>query len=84
MKVVRLNTFNGDSKLKAFFDIQTEEGIVIKGFKLVDGPKGFFISPPSEKAKDGNYYDTTVIPVDMKKSLEKLALDEYKKNNSIN
>jgi len=80
MKVVRMNTFNGDSKVKAFFDIQTEEGITITSFKVVEGQNGLFVSSPNEKRKDGKYYETTIIPVELKKPLEKMALEEYKKH----
>lgn len=79
MKVVRMNCFNGDSKTKAFFDIQTEEGFIITGFRVVDVGKGLFVAPRQEKGKDGRYYDTTVVPGELKKELEKIALEEFKK-----
>jgi stage V sporulation protein G len=72
------NSSNGS--LKAFFDFETSDGIVIKGFKLVNGPNGLFVSAPSDKGKDGKYYDSVILPKEMKSTLEKLALDEYKKS----
>lgn len=82
MRLIKLNTFNGDSKTKAFFDIQTSEGFIITGFRIVQGEKGMFVSSPREKRRDGKYYDTTVVPPEMKKELEKLALDEYHKSHN--
>ena len=30
-------------KIKAFFDLETEEGFTVKGFKLVQGINGLFV-----------------------------------------
>jgi stage V sporulation protein G len=82
MKVVRMTVLDNSSNgsLKAFFDIETPDGIVMKGFKLVNGPSGLFASAPSDKGKDGKYYDSVILPKEMKSSVEKLALEEYKKS----
>ena len=37
MKVINLRKYDGDSNLKAFFDVETDEGMVVKGFKIVNG-----------------------------------------------
>ena len=81
MKITRMNPLpqNGGGKLAAFFDVQTDDGIVIKGFRLINGPNGKFISPPSDKGKDGRYYDSVILPKDMKVNLQKIALDEYER-----
>ena len=81
MKITRMNPLpqNGGGKLAAFFDVQTDDGIVIKGFRLINGPNGKFISPPSDKGKDGRYYDSVILPKDMKDNLQKIALDEYER-----
>lgn len=83
MKIIRMNILqnSSNSKTAAFFDIQTDEGIVIKGFRVVSGSKGLFISAPNEKGKDGKYYETVVIPKEMKDDLQKQAIDEYNKGN---
>ena len=77
MKIARLNRYDSDSKTKAFFDIETDEGIVIKGFKLIDGANGLFASAPSEKGKDDKYYDKVIIPQELKKQLNEMALEKY-------
>ncbi len=81
MKIVRMNHLKSNSggKTAAFFDIQTDDGITIKGFKIVSGSNGLFVSSPNEKGKDGEYYETVILPKDMKDSLEKIALEEYNK-----
>jgi len=77
MKISRMNLYNGESKTKAFFDIETSEGIIVKGFKLVEGANGLFASAPSEKGKDDKYYDQVIFPKEMKKELNELALSKF-------
>jgi stage V sporulation protein G len=81
MKIVRMNPLEGKEggKMAAFFDIQTPDEIIIKGFRLVNGAKGMFISPPDQKGKDGKYYESVVLPKEIKASLEKLAIQEFDK-----
>jgi DNA-binding cell septation regulator SpoVG len=79
MKIVRMNLLQNDDsgKTAAFFDIQTDDEIIIKGFRVVKGSKGLFISSPDEKGKDGKYYETVTLPKEMKSKLEKMAIEEY-------
>ncbi len=79
MKISRLNPYNGTNKTRAFFDLVTGEGIEIKGFTLVDGSNGLFVSSPQEKHKDGKYYDKVVIPKELKNELNTMAIAEYEK-----
>lgn len=78
MKIVRMNKLNGGKTL-AFFDIETDDGIILKGFRIVDGSKGKFIASPDEKGKDGKYYETVILPKEIKDKIEHLALEEYQK-----
>ena len=72
-----MNPLKGESKTAAFFDIQTEEEIIIKGFRIVNGANGLFMAAPDEKGKDGKFYDKVIVPKELKEKLEKMALDEY-------
>ncbi len=82
MKIYRMNKLDSNSggKVAAFLDIQTDDGIIIKGFRLVNGSNGLFLSAPDQKGKDGKYYENVVLPKEMKEQVEKLAIDEYNKN----
>ena len=64
----------------AFFDIQTEEDIIIKGFRIINGSNGLFISVPDKKDKNGFYRDKVKLPKDLKDQLEKMAIEEFDKN----
>ena len=81
MKIVRMNKLdeNVGGKINAYFDVQTNDGIVIRGFRIVNGSNGLFISPPDEKGKDGKYYEKVTLPKEMKSDLEKMAVEEFQK-----
>lgn len=74
--------YNASSKTKAFIDLKLDDTLVIKGLTLVEGNNGLFLSFPSKKGKDGNYYDS-VYSVD--KEWTKLLTDAcVKKYNECN
>ncbi len=77
MKISRMNPFNGSSKTVAFFDVETEEGINIKGFTLVEGSNGLFASAPREKGKDDKYYNRVYVPKELKEQLTEMAIAMY-------
>jgi DNA-binding cell septation regulator SpoVG len=79
MKIIRMNPLKNDSNSKtaAFFDVQTGDGITIKGFRLVNGSNGLFLSSPDQKGKDGKYYETVILPKELKSELEKMAIGEF-------
>ena len=64
-------------KIKAFFDVTTEEGFVMKGFKLVQGINGLFVGFPSQKGSDEEYYDTIYAERELKDELSQMAIDYY-------
>ena len=64
-------------KLRAFFDLKTSEGFIIKGFKLVEGISGLFVGMPSTQGKDGEYYDTIFADKDLREQLQQVALRAY-------
>ena len=64
-------------KVRAFFDLQTDEGFTIKGFKLVQGINGLFVGNPSQKGSDDEYYDTVYADKALKEELSQMAIDHY-------
>jgi stage V sporulation protein G len=66
-------------KVAAFLDLQTNDGIILKGFRLVDGSNGLFLSAPDQKGKDGKYYENVILPKELKEEAEQLAISEYNK-----
>ena len=77
MKISRMNRGNC-GKVRAFFDLTTQDGFTIKGFKLVEGINGLFVSMPSQKGNDDEYYDTIWIESkQLREELSTLAITEY-------
>ena len=64
-------------KIRAFFDLQTQEGFTIKGFKLVEGINGLFVGFPSQKGNDDEYRDTVWADRELKDELTQMAIKEY-------
>ena len=81
MKISRMN--KGDwGKVKAFFDLETEDGFTIKGFKLVEGANGMFAGFPRQQNKDGEYNDTIFADKTLKQKVNQLALEHYNQSGS--
>ncbi|NTV84023.1 MAG: hypothetical protein HGA23_06970 [Bacteroidales bacterium] len=67
-------------KIRASVDIQTSEGFIVKGFKVVDGDNGLFVAMPSERTRTGKYLDLVRIDdPSLKEMLETLVLDVYRR-----
>ena len=54
---VSIYPVNTDSNLKAFATLEIDSAFVVKGIKIVEGKSGLFVSMPSHKGDDGQYYD---------------------------
>ena len=76
MKIERMNKGNW-GKIRAFFDLQTDDGFTLKGFKLVEGINGLFVGFPSQKGSDDEYYDTVWADKPLKDQVNQLAIKSY-------
>lgn len=76
MKIERMNKGSW-GKVRAFFDVMTEEGFTIKGFKIIEGINGLFVSLPSQKGKDDEYFDTVYVDQELRQELSQIALQAY-------
>ena len=63
--------------IRAFFDLHTEDGFTLKGFKLVEGINGLFVGFPSQKGNDEEYHDTVWADRDIKEQVNQLAIKTY-------
>ena len=82
MKIESMNKGSW-GKVRAFFDLSTKEGFTIKGFKLIEGINGLFVSNPSQKGNDNEYYDTIWIESkDLREQLNQLAINTYNEGMS--
>ncbi len=81
MKILNMKLSSGSGSLKGFFDLETSEGLTIKGFKIAEGKNGLFVGVPSEQDKNDKtkYWDRVLVPKELKPELNDLALQEYAK-----
>jgi stage V sporulation protein G len=78
ISVSRIFKLDTDSKLKAFADVSFS-GILIKGFSVVNGEKGLFVSMPRHQGKDGKWYNiVTPATKELKQQLTEVILEAYK------
>lgn len=78
MQVSRLHKLDGDGHLKAFCDLTLFDSFVVKGFKVVDGKEGLFVSLPSDMGKDGKWYNTFMpLSKQVKEEVEKVILEAF-------
>ena len=58
MEVTEVRVFPVDEeKLRAYVTITFDRCFVIRDLKIIQGPRGLFVSMPSKKRKDGTYKD---------------------------
>lgn len=82
MKIERMNKGSW-GKVRAFFDITTTDGFTIKGFKIIEGINGLFVSLPSQKGNDDEYYDTVWLESkELRDKLNQTAIDYYGSQHS--
>ena len=68
-----------DEKLKAFVSIVFDHCFVVTDIKVINGPKGLFVSMPSKKRKDGTFKDIAhPLNNQMRQYLEEKVLGVYK------
>ena len=76
-EVTQIRRLDGEGKTKAFCDISVS-GFVIKGFRVVDGKRGLFVSLPRQQGKDGKWYETVqTLDEGTRSGLNELILEAY-------
>ena len=66
--------------LKAFVDLSIDNVLLIKGIRIVQGPKGLFVSMPQGQGKDKRWYDSIrCLDQEFKKRLDEEVMSAYTK-----
>ena len=74
--------YSGTSNTKAFIDLKLDDTLVIRGLTLVEGKNGLFLSFPSEKGKDGKYYNYVYsLDKEWLKQLQDACIKKYNECN---
>ena len=76
--VVDIRKAGQDGKVKAFANVKFGGALIIRGFRVVDGSKGLFVSLPSKPGKDKDWFDVIAILDDgLKEEVEGRILEAY-------
>jgi len=82
IKVSKIFKVAGEiTAVRGYVDITINDVILIKGIRIIDGKNGLFISMPSEKAKDNQWYETVrCLNKDIKEQIRDTVLEAYHSN----
>jgi len=73
-------TGTGDSYTLAYADVNIAGLVGSKGWRVVRGPKGPYVSAPREKGKDGNWYEQVYgLTSDVRKAIATAIMTAYNK-----
>ena len=77
---VKIYPVEDGGRLKAYATMVFDDCFIIRDLKIIEGDKGFFISMPSRKRKDGSFRDI-VHPLNSqtRTDVEKTIVDEFTK-----
>lgn len=77
VEVVDIRKITGDGNVKAFAAVKLADCMVIKGFRVVNGKNGLFVSMPSKASKDGRWFDILEPEEGLKRDLEDKVLEAF-------
>ena len=78
IKVVRLFRLNGEQPVRAICDISIDDEFLVKGFTVINGKNGLFVSMPREPGKDGKWYNSAFpLTAQMRQALTETVLAAY-------
>jgi len=65
-------------RLKAFANVTFDNAFVIRGMKIIQGNKGYFVAMPSRKRPNGTYQDVAhPVNSNMRRLIEEKVLQAY-------
>ena len=78
LEVVDIRKSINDGNLKAFADVKVGGSLIIKGFSVMQGRHGVFVTVPSRVGKDGRWFDILVWTDEkVKREIEDKVLEAY-------
>jgi stage V sporulation protein G len=77
-------TLRNEDKLKGFANVTFDNAFVIRGMKIIQGNKGYFVSMPSRRRPDGTHQDIAhPVNSDMRRQIEKKVLKAYERELEV-
>ncbi len=80
VKIYPFDSGGRESSLRAYADVTFDDAIVIKGFRVLGAKHGgLFVGFPSQKGKDGRFYDLVEFKSeDINSTLRSKIIEAYK------
>ena len=83
MKITEVKVYlsrEKNGRLKAYATIVFENTFIVRDLKVIEGDKGYFVSMPSRRRKDGSFRDIAhPLNTEMRQHIEDMVVAEYKK-----
>ncbi len=80
-KVCRMYRFDNGGSTKAICDVTIDNQFVVKGFRIVEGKNGLFVSFPRQPGKDGKWYSNAFpLTPETRQYLDEAVLSAYEDN----
>ncbi len=81
---IKIYPVTDGGRLKAYATMVFDDCFIVRDLKVIEGDKGFFVSMPSRKRKDGSFRDI-VHPLnsETRTYVEKAIVEEFKKNSEV-
>lgn len=77
---VKVYPAKDSGKLKAYATIVFENCFIVRDLKVIEGDKGYFVSMPSRRRKDGTFRDIVhPLDSDTRQMVEEHIIKEYQK-----
>ncbi len=75
---VKVYPVKESGRLKAYATVVFDNCFIIRDLKVIEGDKGFFVSMPSRRRKDGSFRDIVhPLDSDTRKIIEDRIITEY-------
>lgn len=79
---INCKPYSGNSRTKAFIDLTLDDTLVIKGLTLVEYRDTLFLSFPSKKGKNEEFYNTVYsLDKEWSKLLQDACIKKYRECN---
>jgi stage V sporulation protein G len=81
MNITEVKVFPAsEGKLKGYATMVFDECFIVRDMKIIKSEKGYFVSMPSRRKKDGSFKDIVhPLNVETRKMIEDKVIEEYKK-----
>jgi len=78
VEVVDVRKIATDGNLKAFVDVKFSGAIIVRGFNVLMGKRGVFVTMPRKVSKDGRWFEIlTPVSDEVKAAIETKILAAY-------